>query len=73
MNKDEKMAKTLLIPENSIIGMLKALPQDTLMDLFSKILIQEDVSPMTDEEKASYNKALKEYGKGEIISWEDLK
>ena len=67
------MAKTILIPEDSIIGMLKALPEDALMDIFSKILIKGDTSPLTDEEKASYKKALKEYEKGEVISWEDLK
>ena len=67
------MAKTILIPENSIIEMLKALPEDALMDIFSKILVQSDVSPLTDEEEASYKKALKEYEKGEVISWENLK
>ena len=67
------MAKTILIPENSIIEMLKALPEDALMDIFSKILVQSDPSPLTDEEEASYKKALKEYEEGEIISWENLK
>jgi len=67
------MAKTILIPENSIIDMLKALPQDTLVDIFSKTLVQSDISPLTAEEEASYKKALKEYEKGEVISWEDLK
>ncbi len=67
------MAKTILIPENSIIEMLKALPQDTLVDIFSKTLVQSDVSPLTAEEEASYKKALKEYEKGEVTSWKDLK
>ena len=67
------MTKTILIPENSIIEMLKALPQDTLVDIFSKTLVQSDVSPLTGKEEASYRKALKEYEKGEVISWEDLK
>ncbi len=67
------MAKTILIPENSIIEMLKALPQDTLVDIFSKTLVQSDVSPLTAEEKASYKKALKEYEEGEVTSWKDLK
>jgi len=55
------MAKTILIPENSIIEMLKALPRDTLLDIFAKILIEGDASPLSDEEKASYEKASKEY------------
>jgi len=49
------------------------LPEDALMGIFSKILVQSDISPLTDEEEASYKKALKEYEKGEVISWEDLK
>ncbi|GAI42272.1 unnamed protein product, partial [marine sediment metagenome] len=56
-----------------IIVMLKALPRDTLVDIFSKTLIENDVSPLTDKEKASYTKALKEYEKGQVTSWEDLK
>ena len=67
------MTKTISIPEKSIIEMLKALPQETLVDMFSKVLLQSDVSPLNDDEKASYKKALKEYEKGEAIGWENLK
>jgi len=67
------MAKTVLISEDSIIAMLKGLPENTLMDIFSKMLIQSDTSPLTDEEETSYKEALKEHEKGEIINWEDLK
>ncbi len=67
------MAKTVPISEDSIIAMLKELPENTLMDIFSKMLIQSDTSPLTDEEKKSYKEALKEHEKGEIINWEDLK
>jgi len=67
------MAKTVSISEDSIIAMLKGLPENTLMDIFSKMLIQSDTSPLTDEEETSYKEALKEHEKGEIISWENLK
>ena len=67
------MAKTVAISEDSIIAMLKGLPEDTLVDIFSKMLIQSDTSPLTEEEEASYEKALKEHERGEIISWEALK
>jgi hypothetical protein len=67
------MAKTVPISEDSIIAMLKELPENTLMDIFSKMLIQSDTSPLTDEEETSYKEALKEHEKGEIINWEDLK
>mgnify|MGYP001578094964 CR=1 FL=1 len=67
------MAKTVSISEDNIIAMLKGLPENILMDIFSKMLIQSDTSPLTDEEETSYKEALKEHEKGEIISWEDLK
>ena len=67
------MAKTVSISEDSIIAMLKGLPENTLMDIFLKMLIQSDTSPLTDEEEISYKEALKEQKKGEIINWEDLK
>ena len=67
------MAKTVSISEDSIIAMLKGLPENTLMDIFSKMLIRSDTSPLTDEEDTSYREALKEHEKGEIINWEDLK
>ena len=67
------MAKTVSISEDSIIAMLKGLPENTLMDIFSKMLIQSDPTPLTAEEETSYKEALTEHEKGETISWEDLK
>ncbi len=67
------MAKTVSISEDNIIAMLKGLPENILMDIFSKMLIRSDTSPLTDEEETSYKEALKEHEKGEIINWEDLK
>ena len=67
------MAKIVSISEDSIIAMLKGLPENTLIDIFSKMLIQSDTSPLTDEEETSYKEALKEREKVEIINWEDLK
>jgi hypothetical protein len=67
------MAKTVLISEDSIISMLKGLPENILLDIFSKMLIQSDSSPLTSGEQASYKEALREHEKGETINWEDLK
>jgi len=67
------MAKTILVPEDSIVEMLRALPEKTLVEIFSKILIESDSSPLTGDEETSYNKALREHEKGEVISWESLK
>ena len=67
------MAKTVLISEDSIISMLKELPENILLDIFSKMLIQSDTSPLTNEEQTSYKEALREHEKGETINWEDVK
>jgi hypothetical protein len=67
------MAKTVSISEDGIIAMLKGLSEDTLVDIFSKTLIQSDASPLTTEEKTSYEEALKEHQKGDTISWEELR
>jgi len=48
------MAKTVSVSEDSIIAMLKGGPEDTLADVFSKTLIQSDTSPLTAEERTSY-------------------
>jgi hypothetical protein len=67
------MAKTVSISEDSIIAMLKGLPENALMDIFSKMLIQSDTSPLTDEEETSCKEALKEHERGETSNWQDLK
>ena len=66
------MAKTVSISEDSIISMLKGLPEDVLLDIFSKMLIQGDTSPLTNDEQTSYKEALRDHEKGETINWEDL-
>ena len=67
------MAKTISISEDSIIAMLKGLPENTLMDIFSKMLIESDTAPLTAEEEKSYKEALREHEKGDTISWRNLK
>ena len=67
------MAKTVSISEDSIIAMLKGLPENTLMDILSKMLIQSDTTPLTVEEETSYKEALEEHEKGEKINCEDLR
>ena len=67
------MTKTVSISEDSIIAMLKGLPENTLVDIFSKMLVQSDPTPLTAEEETSYKEALEEHEKGETINWEDLR
>jgi hypothetical protein len=61
------------MPEDALINMLKALPEDALIDIFWKTLVESDISPLTDEEKKEIEKGKIEYEKGETIKWEDLK
>ncbi|HJW86244.1 MAG TPA: hypothetical protein VJ440_06410 [Candidatus Brocadiaceae bacterium] len=65
--------KTLDMPEDALVNMLKALPEDTLVEIFWKTLVESDISPLTDEEKEDVRKGKIEYGKGETIPWQDLK
>ena len=67
------MAKTVSISQDSIIAMLKGLPENALMDIFSKMLIRSDTTPLTVEEETSHKEASEEHEKGETINWEDLK
>jgi hypothetical protein len=53
--------------------MLKGLPENALMDIFSKMLIESDTSPLNDEEETSYREALQEHEKGQAVNWENLK
>lgn len=43
--------KTLDMPEEALVNMLKALPEDALVEIFWKTLVESDVSPLTGEEK----------------------
>jgi len=39
--------KTLTLPEDVVINLLKTLPEDILVDIFWKTLVESDVSPLT--------------------------
>ena len=67
------MGKKIPTSEDSIIAMLKGLPENALMEIFSKMLIQSDTSRLGDEEETSYREALQEHEKGDTINWKDLK
>ncbi len=65
------MAKAVSISEETIIAMLSELPESMLMDIFSKLLVESDTSPLTDQENASYREALKEHERGKLVIWRD--
>jgi len=67
------MAKTVSISEETIITMLRELPESTLVDIFSKTLIGSVTHPLTEIEEASYRRALEEHERGEVVDWKDLR
>jgi hypothetical protein len=67
------LAKTLTIPEDAMVNMLKTLPDDILVEVFWKALVESDVSPLTHEEKEEIDNVRVEFKKGETIKWDSLK
>ncbi len=65
--------RTLLLPEEALINMLKTLPENALVDIFWKTLVRSDVSPLTQEEKEEIKKSREEFKKGETVKWENLR
>ena len=66
-------SKTLTMPEDALVNMLKALPEDMLIDVFWRTVVESDISPLTREEKKRISKGKLEYKKGETIKWQDLR
>ena len=66
-------SKTLTMPEDALVNMLKTLPGDVLIDVFWKTVVESDLSPLTKEEKELIRKAKSEHKKGETIKWQDLR
>jgi len=64
--------KTVKLPQDAIIQMLKALPEDVLRDIFWKAFTEVDNSPLTEEEKARLATAETEFERGETVNWNDL-
>lgn len=65
--------ETLSMPEDALVNMLKALPEDTLIRIFWKIVAKFDISPLTSEEREDVRRARIELEKGETTKWKDLK
>ena len=66
-------SKILSIPEDSLIAVLKTLPENELIEIFWKALVESDVSPLSHEEREEIKKGKMEFEKGETIKWENLK
>lgn len=65
--------KTVSMPEDVVINLLRTLPEEDLIDIFWKTIVQSDVSPLTEQEKNDIRKAKSELKKGETLSWENIR
>lgn len=65
--------KTLPIPEESLVNLLKTLPEKKLAEVFWKTFVQFDTSPLTPKEKRAVKKGTEEYKRGETVKWKNLK
>lgn len=61
---------SILIPQNSLLEILKFQPESVLIHLFDILMIHSDTSPLTTEEKIYIESALEEYSNGETVPWE---
>ncbi len=57
----------LTIPKKTIYDILKAQPEDVLMEIFEDIMINCDTSPLSDDEKKEIREAKQEYEAGNTI------
>jgi hypothetical protein len=65
--------KTLLMPEEVLVNMLKTLPKRDLINIFWKTIAESDVSPLRDEEREDIKQAKREFKKGETLKWENIR
>ena len=65
--------KTLLMPEDVVVNMLKTLPKKDLINIFWKTIAKSDVSPLRDEEREDIKQAKKEFKKRETLKWENIR
>ncbi len=61
--------KNVSIPIDIIIELLKKLDEKAKQEIFEKVFLEEDTTPLTIEEKFEIEKAEKELENGETISW----
>ncbi len=61
--------KTTTISVDSLISLLKSLDDEVKEEIFEKVFIEEDTSPLSDEERRSLSMAESELKTGETIKW----
>ena len=66
-------AKTITMPQDAIVGMLKALPENALREIFWKSFAQAEDAPLSEQERSDLAAADAEFEKGETVRWTDLR
>ncbi|WP_456324821.1 hypothetical protein [Desulfonauticus submarinus] len=61
--------KNVSIPIDIIIELLKKLSEEAKQEVFEKVFLEEDTSPLTIEEKYVIEKSEIELKNGETIAW----
>ena len=66
-------SKTLTMPEDAIVNLLKSLPDDVLIDVFWKTVVESDTTALSKDEKEDIEAAKTDVKKGQTVRWEDIK
>ena len=65
--------KTIPIPENALVAILKSLPENILAKIFWKTFVHADNSPLTEVDKKEIAKAKDEFANHQTIKWQHIK
>ncbi len=65
--------KTLSMPEDAIVSLLKSLEKKALPDIFWKAVVESDVTPLKEDEKKDRERAREELKRGLTLKWKDLR
>ncbi len=70
---ENEVTKTVSLPVETLVAMLKALPEDTLADILWRVLVDYETGPLSSEERKAVEEARSEFEKGESVSWENIR
>ncbi|TAL31780.1 MAG: hypothetical protein EPN93_17010 [Spirochaetes bacterium] len=65
--------KKISIPEDVIIGMLRSVPESSLVEIFWKAVVREDTAPLNSAEKRAVKDALDAYTHGTTTNWKSVR
>ena len=66
-----QMSNEVKIPFEMIVDIVKNLNDDLKEELFNRVFLEFDTSPLTNKEKNCLKEAIKEYNMGETVTWQN--